>query len=704
MGTAPRFDIRAVDSLTAAAATAAVERNRDKLPEELASPKEKRDRREFLETSLGESRDAGQVDRIYERIIGGNELMPVAYLERGAIAARAVARVDLGGGAYGTGFLIAPRVLITNNHVLPNRTVAARAMANFHFEVNLKDQPLDPIAVALAPDALFFTSPKEELDFTVVALSDGVPLDEFGCLPLIETVGKVSDGEWLTIIQHPAGNRKQICVRENKLIERKDNVLWYTTDTQPGSSGSPVFSNDWFVVALHHAGVPDTRNGVIQLDSSGAEKWIANEGIRVSSIVKTLKQALPDHPLLTPMYNVTPAPARISEPPNMKPVTLPPAKPAPSRESTMAESRIISVPFEAKFQLRPDGQIVPLPGGARGVESFGGDDLLEKTKKEKPAKFDAPFDPDYATRKGYDTGFLGNGAKRVGLPKLGDGLEAEAAPLIKPTKDNKHVLHYNNYSVVMQKTRRFAIFSAANVSFANRFKMSRPPDVWRRDPRILAAHQVESFYYLSNQFDRGHLTRREDLEFGATPEIALQSAGDTCHWTNCTPQHAKFNQNKETWQGIERHVLESAIVDGRFNANIITGPVFSEGDPIYKDIKYPLQYWKVVVAINSKNELFATAFLASQEEVIDQFGIEVTEVPIGPFKTFQVKISEVERLTGLTFVSGAQDNTSLSKADPLGQPGVKPKKKKSGFESTSAGPLPPHYYEIVDLDDIVGAA
>ena len=367
----------------------------------------------------------------------------------------------------------------------------------------------------------------------MVAVSPKVPLWQFGCLPLIEATGKTSEGEWLTIIQHPSGQRKQLCVRENKFIKRTDDMLWYTTDTMPGSSGSPVFNNDWFVVALHHAGVPEMKDGVAVRQSDGSEKWIANEGVRVSRIVQTLKSALPTHPLLTPMYGLPAAKARISEPPNMAPLTLPPAapsQPSPPRESAMAEGRIITVPFEARFQVTADGQVTPLPSAPRGTESFGGGlsaadlDLLEKAKaKKKPAKFDAPFNPDYSTRKGYDPGFLGGGGKIVGFPKLSDALEAEAAPLIKPAKDNKFILHYINYSLVMHKTRRFAIYTAANVSFANRFEMGRPPDVWRTDPRIKAEHQVGAFYYKHNQFDRGHLTRREDLEYGPTPVAALSS-------------------------------------------------------------------------------------------------------------------------------------------------------------------------------------
>jgi len=698
-----RSDILVVDPATAARATAEVDLKRNMSPSELASDKVKQERKEFLGDSLRETRAPEEIERIYERVLGGNDLMPIAYLERGAIAARAVARIDLGGGAYGTGFLIAPRVLITNYHVIGDKTTAAHATANFQYEVNLKDVAAQEVTVELVPDELFHTSPVEEFDFTVVAVSPKVPLWQFGCLPLIETTGKTSEGEWLTIIQHPSGQRKQVCVRENKFIKRTESMLWYTTDTEPGSSGSPVFNNDWFVVALHHAGVPETRDGIVMRQSDGSEKWIANEGVRVSRIVQNLRSALPTHPLLTPMYDLPAAKARISEPPNMAPLTLPAATPSqqtPSREAPMADGRIVSVPLEVKLQIGPDGNVTPLAVGARGAtESFSGDSVVfVEAKKKKPPAADAPFDDRYEKRKGYNPAFLGNGAKRVGFPKLGKALQAEAAALIDEPKN--FLLHYNNYSVVMHKKRRMAIYSAANVSFGHRFEMGRPPDVWRRDPRILAEHQLESFYYAHNKFDRGHLTRREDLEFGTTPIVALQSAADTCHWTNCTPQHSQFNQNKEIWQGIERYVLEESIRHGDFDAQIITGPILDEGDPEYRKIQYPLRFWKVVAAINSKKELFATAYMASQEEVIAQFGIEVTEVPFGAYKTFQTKISEIERLTGLTFECGAGD--FLRNHDPLEKAGPKLKKKKpKATESTGGFDIPANYVPIDDFDDIV---
>ena len=667
-------------------------------PDEFATADLLRSRRQFLRESIGETQEA---DTVFERIVGGDELQPISYLERGMIAARAVARVRLGPRNFGTGFLIAPRVLLTNNHVLPDRATATGAVAQFRYEIDLADTELAPVEYRFLPDELFHTLPA--LDYTVVAVealsqAGSVPLSDFGCLPLIETTGKVLEGEWLTVIQHPEGGRKQVCVRENQFLKRDTDFIWYSTDTKQGSSGSPVFNNDWYVVALHHAGVPEKRDGQIQYNSDGTEKWIANEGTRVSRIVETLKQAWPRHPLLTPMYEATPASARITGP------RATPQNPGPfPRETLMPDSRMLTIPLEVRLQLEPNGKVGTISvATSPNTESTGGgiEAFLEK-KTGAAARFDAPFDDDYAGRKGFNPGFLGSKpANRVALPILGDSLEAVAAPLLKPKNGNRFVLNYHNYSVVVHKARRLPIYSAANVSFGDRFDMSRPPDVWRRDPRILAEYQLENWYYASNKFDRGHMTRREDLEFGGSPKVALASAADTCHWTNCVPQHAKFNQNKEIWQGIERYILEQSILEGEVNAQIITGPVLDDGNPEYRNIKYPLQFWKVVAALTAQGALFATAYIASQEDVIAQFGIEVTEVPFGEYKTFQTRISEIERLTGLTFMCGANDKTRLREADPLEKAGPVKRRRRAGRQESTGPALPEHYFEIAELDDI----
>jgi endonuclease G, mitochondrial len=301
---------------------------RDKVPRELATEAQMRDRLSFLEQSLADTELARGV---FERIIFGNELQDVNYLPRGEIAARSIARIvvnDLSGKQRGwaTGFMIAPRVLLTNHHVFPSLAAAKNSVAQFEAERDIDGVPKEISAFRLLPDELFYAF--ETLDFSVVAVESvsyntRKPLGNYGTLPLVGRTGKVADGEWLTIVQHPNGELKQLCVRENKLIKRTDDALWYSTDTLGGSSGSPVFNNDWYVVALHHSGIPEKRSGVIQtvdgrdydpmIDPDGATiKWIANEGIRVSRIVSQLRTALPTHPLMESLLEAAPEQARVT--------------------------------------------------------------------------------------------------------------------------------------------------------------------------------------------------------------------------------------------------------------------------------------------------------------------------------------------------------------------------------------------------------
>jgi endonuclease G, mitochondrial len=682
-------------------------------PKDIATPEERFKRQQFLQQSLG---DESLALNTLERILEGNELQPINYLKRGEIAARAVARIQIcqpNGQRYGwgTGFLIAPQVLITNNHVLPGKEWAVYSSAQFDYEIDIQDRPIGPIDFSLNPQQLFYTS--KELDFTVVAVAprsaDGQRnLDQFGWLPLLDTPGKSVEGEWLTIIQHPSGERKQLCVRENRLLKKSDDVLWYSTDTLGGSSGSPVYNNDWFVVALHHSGIPEKRNGKIQtvdgqdfnaqtMDESRI-KWSANEGIRASRIVQTLKQVLPADPLLQPLFTITPESARIDGD-FQAPVLSSPSQNKNINPMTQNPMQTITIPLEITLQIN-GGNSMTVVGNQSGVISARESDVLERRNGSgaMPAKKDAPFDPDYSTRNGYNPDLLGE-ENRVGLPKLSPRVKNEAAKLIDPKGGDENVLKYLNYSVVMNQKRRFAIYSAANVRFDQRYELNRTRDVWRLDPRIPQDAQIGEFYYARNNFDRGHLTRREDMEFGLTANEALASAGDTCHFTNCTPQHSGFNQSKQIWQGIERHVLEESIVAGQYNAQIITGCVFDDEDPEYKKIQYPVQYWKIAAALNSSGKLFATAYLASQADVISRLGIEA-DVPFTPFKTFQVKISEIERLTGLTFVHG-KDEKSLSECDPLEN--AKPRRRRpfSPNESAVMEQLPPGYVELIELDDIV---
>lgn len=90
-----------------------------------------------------------------------------------------------------------------------------------------------------------------------------------------------------------------MALRENQIVDLLEEFLHYETDTSPGSSGSPVFSDAWEVVALHHSGVPrrDQQDRILARDGSvwtadmGEHKidWKANEGARISRIVRDIE-------------------------------------------------------------------------------------------------------------------------------------------------------------------------------------------------------------------------------------------------------------------------------------------------------------------------------------------------------------------------------------------------------------------------------
>jgi endonuclease G len=668
---------------------------------DLAPPTEIARRRRYLEQT-----EPGIAGVLFERVLGGNELQSVNYLERGARVARAVCRLSIrnrGGRpiGYGTGFLVAPGLLLTNNHVFPDAGFAGASFAEFDYALDPLGLPRAVSIVELEPQRFFATS--EQLDFSLVATRsttrDGLPLDTFGWLPLIAQTGKVLEGEWLTIIQHPDGDPKMVCVRENRLLKRDDDVLWYSTDTMGGSSGSPVFNNDWQVVALHHSGVPDTdANGnwltwqgepFVEGQHGEADiKWLANEGIRISRIVQTLRDqhgANPELSLLLAERSPETAPAPL-------PVQIA-SRPLSQGDRQMSQfPRRVTVTLESD----PTGQFRVVGQGlaAGGSESRALEDRQSRSGARCLEPDLPPFDSDYAGRKGFQADFLvpadaiaaGKSPLGVDLPTLGPLLR-EAAPLIasgkqRPSALNDCLLTYHGYSIVMHAKRRLAIYSAANIDWLRPWGClkSRARD-WITDPRISLKHQIDNRFYKKtaehdNKFDRGHLTRNEDMEWGESIQDALRRTMDTFHYTNAVPQHETFNQDKTwddgdgraLWQGLEFHILEDSINRKDFRASVFTGPVLHPDDPEWvrlPDFQYPERFWKVAVAQTTQGQLFATAFLLDQSDIIAAEGLERTDEPFEPF-AFQVTVAEIERLTGLTF-TGSENGVAvnLRDRDPL---------------------------------------
>jgi V8-like Glu-specific endopeptidase len=108
---------------------------------------------------------------------------------------------------------------------------------------------------------------------------EGDPGDRWGVAKL--AANPVEKGQRVNIIQHPAGLPKQVSF-QNNFVEYSDHqVVQYLTSTLRGSSGSPVFNDEWEVVALHHAG------GLI-VEPNSKRTFLRNEGIAIAAVLSDL--------------------------------------------------------------------------------------------------------------------------------------------------------------------------------------------------------------------------------------------------------------------------------------------------------------------------------------------------------------------------------------------------------------------------------
>jgi V8-like Glu-specific endopeptidase len=259
-----------------------------------------------------------------EAIIGGNDLLPIWFLNRGAELRRTVARIKVvtskGAEGYGTGFLVGPGILITNRHVLDQSdiggdsllSIVANAVAEFDVEIvpqviapgKTRLVSSTPAVFRLDPQTLLLTDAWNALDYVLIALEsksiDGQhDISEYGYNRLSADMGKTVTGEPVFIIQHPNGESKKISLLNNRMMIRdeKSSYLYYEADTEPGSSGSPVFNRQWEVVALHHSVefARDPEDRILAKDGSlwneamgtAAIKTMSfNEGVRISRILK----------------------------------------------------------------------------------------------------------------------------------------------------------------------------------------------------------------------------------------------------------------------------------------------------------------------------------------------------------------------------------------------------------------------------------
>ncbi|QDU75382.1 hypothetical protein Pan97_24120 [Bremerella volcania] len=193
---------------------------------------------------------------------------------------------------YGTGFLVAPNIVMTCFHVVssfwsdPSR--ANNVRIRFDYERGLDGSISRGTEVALLTtpahvEAPFpwqcFSSPTSKLDIALLRLSslveskelEGTPREPLKLVPR-----QFRSGDPILILQHPMGTTQGLAFGAVNQVSSETQVL-YDVNTQPGSSGSPCLTQDLKVTGIHrcHAG-------------------IANGGVPFTAVLPDLQMNLPE--------------------------------------------------------------------------------------------------------------------------------------------------------------------------------------------------------------------------------------------------------------------------------------------------------------------------------------------------------------------------------------------------------------------------
>jgi endonuclease G len=264
--------------------------------------------------------------------------------------------------------------------------------------------------------------------------------------------------------------------------------------------------------------------------------------------------------------------------------------------------------------------------------------------------------------KGFSHDFLRDDKVKesVSFPALSRRLINELIPVKYKDKSS---IDYMNFSVQLSASRKFPIFTASNIDGQLLQKAERA-STWRKDKRVLKYQWgVELYDARKSDFDKGHMTKREDVQWGKTPGLAKKAADSTFFYTNAVPQHKELNQ--KIWKSLEDYILNTETRKKSLKICVFTGPVLRMSDPPFvttvkgEKILLPTIFWKVVIYPKEDGKLYRVGFMMSQKKLLVEDGIieemkraapgakEEIFMQFNDAETYQVNISLIEQITDL---------------------------------------------------------
>jgi hypothetical protein len=274
--------------------------------------------RQFGLTSLDKDKPAQEFEKIV--VETSSFLNPASWRTKLAEIENRVCRIEIRsneGLINGTGFLVGSNLVLTNYHVVEpvikgekgettDLGLSAKAEnVKFRFDYkrladnsatdkgityNLAVNWLADFSPSFPLDQL---PPQDCLDYALLRL-EGEPGNTFvgnvvgngvqrSWISLPEDSHDFKEGSPVFILQHPKGSPMKLLLETNGVIGMNENQtrVKHRANTENGSSGSPCFSQNWNLIALHHSGDPDF---------DPANKPDYNEAIPIAAILDLMTQ------------------------------------------------------------------------------------------------------------------------------------------------------------------------------------------------------------------------------------------------------------------------------------------------------------------------------------------------------------------------------------------------------------------------------
>jgi hypothetical protein len=234
----------------------------------------------------------------FEGRFGPDNWYPKDWWELGNRRAERIARISRRGitKTIGTGFLVdgenlnprfhGQRFLVTNSHVISGRRDVLDHPHHSPLDLHESEFAFEALQQTCVGREIVWESPPWAEDTTIISL-ECPPAPREPSYPMFTKQLPVGGTASIFIIGYPGTTTIQFSFNNNRLLEMNDTYLRYRTPTDGGSSGSPLFDDDWRLVGIHHF-----TSDQLKSFQNPATTLAANQGIWIKKILAAIESSV----------------------------------------------------------------------------------------------------------------------------------------------------------------------------------------------------------------------------------------------------------------------------------------------------------------------------------------------------------------------------------------------------------------------------